>query len=333
MAYAVARALVTSGDRRRYRDRRETAGMIFFVHLPFSVSPTRGKLMWGRSRYASISIGVTRNEDRETQPFGDGWSDTLPSNAVTTLAPDAVRDALLTETDLLAELYRTADTDTPIPTCPDWTLADLVAHVGGGHHWAATMITEHATERIDYASVPDARRPHDRQTAAHWLRDSARQVLSAVDATGAEVPVWTPFGSPRSAGWWIRRRLHESSAHRADALLALDRDVVIAPEVAADGVSELLDLIAMGSARFRTPLDDGDTLCLIATDLDAAWSIVRTGDVIAWSGRPRTATVTVRGSAVELFLLVLRRVPAAALGSGIIGDRAVLDAWLERVAF
>ncbi|WP_432278328.1 maleylpyruvate isomerase N-terminal domain-containing protein [Nocardia carnea] len=29
---------------------------------------------------------------------------------------------------------------TPIPTCPGWTLADLVTHVGRARRWAATMI-------------------------------------------------------------------------------------------------------------------------------------------------------------------------------------------------
>jgi hypothetical protein len=35
----------------------------------------------------------------------------------------------------------------------------------------------------------------------------------------------------------------EASVHRADALLALDGEVSIAPEIAADGLSEFLEIV------------------------------------------------------------------------------------------
>jgi uncharacterized protein (TIGR03083 family) len=240
---------------------------------------------------------------------------------------------LLAETDLLADLYRTCEPTTPIPTCPDWTLANLVAHVGGGHRWSAAMVADRATEFLDRAHVPDFQPPDDVDRAAGWLRDSARLVIAAVDATGPHVPIWTPFGALRPAEWWIRRRLHEATAHRADALLALGRPVTIDPEVAADGLSELLGLIAMGSQRFRTPLDDGTSAHLQATDTDTAWSIRRSGDTIAWTDEQTPASVTIRGTAVNLFLLLLRRIPADDPGLEISGDRAVLTTWLERTAF
>ena len=53
-----------------------------------------------------------------------------------------------------------------------------------------------------------------------WLRSGPRLLLDAVDATGPQTPVWTFLG-PRPAAWWIRRRLHETLVHRADAALAL----------------------------------------------------------------------------------------------------------------
>lgn len=252
---------------------------------------------------------------------------------MTSLDPEAVREALLTETDLLADLYRDSDPTTPVPTCPGWTLAQLVAHVGGGHRWTATLVTRRSTENVDYAKIPDVRRPRDQQAAAEWLRDGARQIITAVDATGSDVPVWTPFGVLRPAEWWIRRRLHESTGHRADALLALGREVAMAPAIAADGLSELLDLIAIGSPWFGMPLEDGNTLTLTATDSDAIWSVARSGDTVTWTGVPVAATVTVSGAAVDLYLLALRRISADDARLTISGDPKVLDAWLDRTPF
>ncbi|WP_307874616.1 maleylpyruvate isomerase family mycothiol-dependent enzyme [Frankia nepalensis] len=252
---------------------------------------------------------------------------------MTSLDSEAAREALLTETDLLADLYRDCDPTTPVPTCPGWTLATLVAHVGGAHRWTATLVTRRSTENIDFAGVPDVRRPREQQAAAEWLRDSARQIITAVGATGSDVPVWTPFGVPRPAEWWIRRRLHESTGHRADALLALGREVVMAPAIATDGLSELLDLIAIGSPWFETPLEDGNTLTLTATDSDAIWSVTRSGGTVAWTGVPAAATVTVSGAAVDLYLLALRRISADNTRLAISGDPKVLDTWLDRTAF
>ena len=260
-----------------------------------------------------------------------GW---VTVEIVTSLDPEAVREALLTETDLLADLYRDSDPTTPVPTCPGWTLGQLVAHVGGAHRWTATMVRRRSTEKVDYAEVPDVRRPHDQQAAVEWLRDSARQIIAAVGETGSDVPVWTPFGVLRPAEWWIRRRLHEGTGHRADALLALGREVVMAPAIAADGLSELLDLIAIGSPWFGMPLEDGDTLALTATDSDAVWSVARSGGTVAWSGVPAAAAaVVVSGAAVDLYLLALRRISADDARLVISGDPKVLDTWLDRTAF
>ena len=85
----------------------------------------------------------------------------------------------------------------------------------------------------------------------------------------------------------------------------------MAPAIAADGLSELLDLIAIGSPWFGMPLEDGDTLALTATDSDAVWSVARSGGTVAWSGVPAAAAaVVVSGAAVDLYLLALRRISA-----------------------
>jgi hypothetical protein len=91
------------------------------------------------------------------------------------------------------------------------------------------MITHRATRELDTRAVPDGARPKEPAAAARWLPEGARLVLTAVDATGADIAVWTTLGTPRPAHWWLRRLAHEATVHRADALLALDRPVTIEP--------------------------------------------------------------------------------------------------------
>ena len=80
--------------------------------------------------------------------------------------------------------------------------------------------------------------------------------LDSVDAVGAHTPVWTFIG-PRPAQWWIRRRVHEATVHRADAAIALGADYQLTPQVAADGIDEWLERIAVEANAESSPLDVG----------------------------------------------------------------------------
>ncbi|MHA6784331.1 maleylpyruvate isomerase family mycothiol-dependent enzyme [Pseudonocardia saturnea] len=238
--------------------------------------------------------------------------------------------ALVEQNRLLAQLTHEAAPDTAVPTCPGWTLQQLVRHVGRGDRWAATIVR--TGEFVDPREVAGGK-PGDDVTG--WLHESPRTLLDAVAEIGPDVPVWTFLG-PRPAAWWIRRRLHESTVHRADAALALGVDYAIQPALAADGVSETLELMAARPAGDDPPLAAGTTLHLHATDdgLGAAgeWLVHGIdGGGIVWEHGHGKGAAAVRGSAADLLLAVTRRIPASAVQ--VLGDPAVFDTWLERTVF
>lgn len=240
--------------------------------------------------------------------------------------------ALLEQNRLLADLVRDTDGATPVPTCPGWTITQLVRHVGRGDRWAAAMVRDRAGSALDPREVPDGKPPADGADA--WLRESPRLLLDAV--AGNADPVWT-FTGPKPAAWWIRRRLHESTVHRADAALALGAPYEIAPAVAADGVSEYLTLVAARPPADPPLLDDGATLHLHATDdgLGAAgeWMIRTVGGRVEWAPGHAKGTTAVRGSSADLLLALLRRRPPGDERLQVLGDAGVLDSWLQRTAF
>ncbi len=47
------------------------------------------------------------------------------------LTHDRYCDEVITQTDLLRDTLQGADLSLDVPTCPDWTLAQLVRHIGG----------------------------------------------------------------------------------------------------------------------------------------------------------------------------------------------------------
>ena len=246
------------------------------------------------------------------------------------------RAALIDETEAFGELIRSADPAAPVPTCPGWTITQLFRHVGRGNRWAAQIVADRRSEPLDPREVPDGKPPDDRDAAIDWLNAGARLILDAVDDAGAHSEVWTFIG-PRPAQWWIRRRVHEATVHRADAAIALGADYRLTPRLAADGIDEWLERIAVEATGETSPLDAGQTLHLHATDdgLGAAgeWSLTGTPEGISWSHEHGKGDAALRGSAQDLLLAVVRRQTASDGNLEIFGDAAVWDGWLNRTPF
>jgi uncharacterized protein (TIGR03083 family) len=246
------------------------------------------------------------------------------------------RAALLDQTRDFGDLIRGADPSTPVPTCPDWTLRQLFRHVGRGNRWAAQIIADRRREQLDPRDVRDGKPPDDPDAAIDWLNDGAQLIVDAVDRVGPETRVWTFLG-PRPCGWWIRRRLHEVTVHRADAALALGLDYALPPELAADAISEWIELMAVQAKAQAPPLPRGRTLHLHATDdglgPTGEWTIVNDEEGIGWSHDHGKGDAAVRGPANDLLLAIVRRRTAAEAGVEIFGDTAVWDGWLEHTPF
>ncbi len=247
-----------------------------------------------------------------------------------------VRAALITETAALGDLLRDADLTTPVPTCPGWTLKQLFRHVGRGNRWAAQIVAERLDTELDPREVRDGKPPEGWDAAVDWLNSSAQLLLDSVDDVGADTEVWTFLG-PRPAQWWVRRRLHEATVHRADAAIALGTEFTLAPDVAADGIGEWLERVAVEVDAQSSPLDPGTTLHLHATDDglgDAGeWTLAGTDVGITVSREHGKGDAAVRGDAQNLLLAVVRRQTAAEGGLEIFGDTAVWDGWLDRTPF
>ena len=243
--------------------------------------------------------------------------------------------AFLEENRAFGQLFRDADESRPVPTCPGWSMQQLFRHVGRGDRWAAQIVRDRLEDFLDPRSVEGGKPPPDPADAISWLHGGAQRLVDAVEFSGVQTPVWTFLG-PRPANWWVRRRLHETAVHRADAAIAVGSEFALQADIAADGITEWLERVAIqaGSESAPLPLEDGSTLHLHATDpgLGEAgeWTVGVEGGKIAWSHEHGKGSAAVRGGATELLLAVLRRVPLADTGIELYGDEGVWQNWLDR---
>src|SRR5262245_58757556 len=78
-----------------------------------------------------------------------------------------------------------------VPGCPDWTVADLVAHLGGVHlFWAADVAADSASNPPDEQMVGDSE-PHG--DLLQWSADATARLVAALREAGPDRLCWT---------WW-----------------------------------------------------------------------------------------------------------------------------------
>jgi uncharacterized protein (TIGR03083 family) len=217
--------------------------------------------------------------------------------------------ALIEQNGLLTDTMLSAEPETQIPTCPDWTMRQLIRHIGRAHRWAAHIISTRADVTLDPRTVPDGRPPDEADGARAWLLACPQVLLDAVTDVGGAGTTVATFDGPRPARWWIRRLLHESTVHRADAVLAVDGHYELAPELAADGIDEWLGRLAERPRLGDPPIADGKAVTLMATDVDLSWLIRGRGNILQLSRNSTDSFegVQLAGKATDLFLALLRR--------------------------
>jgi|SRR5215467_14113900 len=231
------------------------------------------------------------------------------------------------------------DPSAPVPSCPEWTVRDLVGHVGTGHRWSTGIVEGRMQTPARYVAVPA---PDDQSAWTDWLTAGARRLAGAVRDAGWDGPVWTWRPDDLTAGFWLRKMLHDELIHRFDVEITAGRLGEVAPDLAADGVTDLLVTIATLSRPdapdpvFGGLAGTGETLRLQAADPDLAggdWLVQRSPVGVNWRYGPGPADVTARAPARDLLLVLNRRLDPGACDVEITGDHALFAHWLEHSTF
>jgi uncharacterized protein (TIGR03083 family) len=226
--------------------------------------------------------------------------------------------------------------DVQVPTCPEWTLSDLVHHMGEGRFdWAATVAAgPDASAKSSAEGAPPA--PGDRDAQLGWLASSTQQLVGALQEAGPDRGCWTWWGdsqSPQTCHSVARHQLQQYAVHTYDAQVTVGAPQPLPDDVALDGVDEFLStccattsawphepavvdyhaseghswrqrLSAEGSQITRLPAPGTVDAAAAGTDQDAA-------------------DASARGTANELVLALYGRIPMDALE--LAGDPGLFD--------
>jgi len=182
---------------------------------------------------------------------------------------------------------RATELSAAVPACPDWTMADLIWHLGEVQHFW-TQIVDRRLQSPD--QVAREHRPAD-PDLGDWFDRVAARLVEALGGADPDTEVWT-WSDQHSVGWVQRRMAQETAVHRWDAQSAGGGGEPIAADLAVDGVDEFV--------RFMVP--DGppvlDQVRLTASE-GGQWDLGPAG------GR----RVELAGGASDLLLVLWRRLP------------------------
>jgi uncharacterized protein (TIGR03083 family) len=131
-----------------------------------------------------------------------------------------------------------------VPGCPDWTVAELVAHLGKVQlFWAADVAAGPASD----PPAEDAIGDHEPQgDLLEWSAGATARLMAALTDAGPDRMCWTWWEetavAPNTAGAVARHQVQEAAVHAFDAQQAGGRAEPLPRAVAADGVGEFLTI-------------------------------------------------------------------------------------------
>lgn len=249
------------------------------------------------------------------------------------MEPSRHRAALIEQGERVVAIAAGA-LDHAVPSCPDWTVRDVIGHLGRVHQWAAGHLAAGPGSE-DRVGAGD--HPPDGGDLAEWYRSALDRLVAEIDRCDPADPART-FDGTKTVAWWMRRQAHETAVHRwdADNGSSPGNAAPIPASLAVDGVDEWLDFfVPRFLARREEPIPAeivGATLHLHTTDdgLEGGeWLLTVTDSGVEVERAHGKGDAALRGPASDLDLAVWHRVPLDSLE--VFGDGSRAQAILDLV--
>lgn len=164
------------------------------------------------------------------------------------LAPAVHLTGVLTALEVIDREMGQVPLDAAVPTCPGWSVRQLLAHLGTAHRWALSVLAPDPTAPFDPAAAQaEGLGATGAAELSRWLRAGGERLVAVLEAAPEDLEVLVFLkgaGPPRD--FWARRQCHESTMHAIDVIAArtgaaVSADaVMVSDALALDGVDELL---------------------------------------------------------------------------------------------
>jgi uncharacterized protein (TIGR03083 family) len=212
----------------------------------------------------------------------------------------------------LAAAAGAAGLDAPVPSCPEWTVRDLVEHTGSvySHKVACIRLGSRPPEGA-WDLAPAAGADH-----LAWFGERLDELVAELVARGPAAPAYTWYPPDQTVGFWYRRMAQETVVHRVDAELAAGARTPVDAAIATDGVDELLATFLGGPwwEEEPEPAATGATFALRAGD--DGWLVRLEPTAVPVTRGAGDAAATVSGTPEDLLLWLWGRAAGGVTTTG-----------------
>ncbi|MFJ7156339.1 maleylpyruvate isomerase family mycothiol-dependent enzyme [Streptomyces sp. NPDC101118] len=225
----------------------------------------------------------------------------------------------------MADAAERAGTGAPVPTCPEWRVADLLRHTGAVHRWAARIVSEPVRQPLRTEEAPEL----SGAELIAWFREGHARLVDVLSAAPADLECWAFLEGDAPLAFWARRQAHETAIHRMDAESALGEALSPAgAALAEDGVDELLTRFHVRPwSRVRTE-GAPRVLRVRATDTGAVWTAtVSAGPLAVTRTDEGPADCELAAPAEWLYPALWNRLPLEE--AVVTGDASLARLWVE----
>ncbi len=153
----------------------------------------------------------------------------------------------------------------PVPSCPDWTVAELVDHMADVIDFWGAIASGRAASPDAYVRPPTP----GRDELVGWYRGLLDTAIAELGTVDPATPRWNWTGDEQNAAWIIRRMANETAVHCWDGEAAVDDAQPLRQPIALDGIDEFFDVFApLWAPELGGPVS---TVHLHATDGPGEW--------------------------------------------------------------
>ncbi len=248
-------------------------------------------------------------------------SDAGPSLDGTRLSRERYLELLDLDFEALVAAAKAAP-EAQIPSCPGWSMTDLISHmVGVYRHKAATIDLGEAPPDRTTGGWGDLDPDRD---SVEQLREAYAQIRQRLMDLPLDASAYTFWPPEQTIGFWVRRMPHETAVHRWDAQAAGDADPSdISDELALDGIDELLGWLAWDWGE-DDALDGATEQQVVISSGVHSWTVTvhPTQFVVGGGVQTDQPDAWVTGASSDLLLYLWGRSAEDVVESG---DREALD--------
>ena len=238
--------------------------------------------------------------------------------------------------------------DRPIAHCPGWTMSNLLVHLGRGMLWQDVGVQAFTEGDTTVEGIQAKRKrlvtPPNGPQIVGWFDDTARAFAATLETLDPHDRIATMMWNiecgtnlfPTLSAYHLWAL--ETAVHRWDSQFVDGNPEPIANDLAVDWLDQIFGCWLVAAAERGRQAQGtwaGETITFQSSTSTDQWAVTlkTPGKVTVSRDGPTNADISIRGTAGDLLLLAMNRIPTTSSDLQVVGDLDVFARWVQTIRY